>query len=71
MKTVNIRLTEFQAQIVLKLLDHVIDVINEGNRWRGSVVGVKEKMLPIDPLNIGVDNYIDVANKFEEVLENE
>lgn len=66
MKTVNVRLTEFQAQIVLKLLDHVIDVINDGN----TPFGVKEIMLPIDPLNIGVDNYIDVANEFEEFLEN-
>ena len=66
MKTVNVRLTEYQAQTVLKLFDYVIDVINDGNAPIS-----KERMLPVDPLGIGVDNYIDVANEFEEVLENE
>ena len=60
MKTVNIRLSEYQAQIVLKLLDHVIDGINAGDDHSHA-----------DPLGIGIDNYIDVANEFEEVLEEE
>jgi hypothetical protein len=63
MKFVN--LSEYEAQMVLRLLDNTIDILNADNPE-----GKKERLLPIDPLGIGIDNYINIANHIEEILEN-
>jgi hypothetical protein len=65
MKFVNLKLSEYEAQIVLRLLDNTIDILNSDNPE-----GKKERLLPIDPLGIGVDNYINIADQIEEILEN-
>ena len=65
MKFVNLKLSEYEAQIVLRLLDNTIDILNSDNPK-----GKKERLLPIDPLGIGVDNYINIADQIEEILEN-
>jgi hypothetical protein len=65
MKFVNLKLSEYEAQTVLRLLDNTIDILNADNPE-----GKKERLLPIDPLGIGVDNYINIADQIEEILEN-
>jgi hypothetical protein len=61
----NLKLSEHEMQTVLNLLDNTIDNLNADN-----TNGEKERLLPIDPLGIGVDNYINIADKIEEFLEN-
>jgi hypothetical protein len=54
--TITIELSQSQLDMVISLLDHTIDSINNGLK---------------DPLKLGIDNYIDLAYHFESYLDND
>lgn len=53
--TIKVELSKSQLDIVIALLDHTIDNINNGHK---------------DPILVGIDSYIDLAYHFESYLDN-
>lgn len=53
-KHIQVKLSKFQLEFLISLLDHTINSINAGNK---------------DPLHIGIDDYINLTYHLEDYLD--